>query len=253
MADQNRGQTRRSDDSLVPLITGLVVLAAVGPAVFTALTSWLLPRLDAGRTSASQTLAQWWDANNWLVAFWAVELVVLLVFLAWFRRRGRRRQRQLDSVAAGLARVLPPDWEPARDLRVLRWRGHRPVRLQLQLTPRSPLTDRTWRESVADAAHAVLGPVAPITWPTPPRGGVFDWGRRPPRVELRTAAAQSPTSSEDRPVGNRTDWRLSEASGSMAPAATRLPAEEPPIYRRPRPATAGRAAAGEPTHPGRED
>ena len=60
--------------------------------------------------------------------------------------------RQLDSVVTGLAGVLPADWEPDRDVRVLRWVGHRPVRLRVQLTPRSPLNDPSWRRSLADAA-----------------------------------------------------------------------------------------------------
>ena len=236
MAQQLRnGRTRREDDSLVPLLTGLVVIAAAGPALFTAVTSWLLPRLSAGSTAASLTLAEWWSANSWLVAFWAVELVALLVFLAWFRRRGRRRQRQLDSVAAGLARALPADWEPGRHLRVLRWRGHHPVRLRVGLTPRSRVVDRAWRESVTDAARTALGPLAPIAWPSPPRGGVFDWGRKPPWIELRTASASSST-APDRPsapqVDERTNIRLE--SGTSTSAKPRTPAEAPPIYRRPR-------------------
>ena len=125
------------------------------------------------------------ERNWWLVLFWVLELAVLFTFLAWSRRRRTRRTRQLDSVVTGLARVLPADWEPDRDLRVLRWDGHRPVRLRLQLTPRSALDDASWRRSVAEAARRVLGPLEPIAWPQPPRSGVFDWGVRPPRVELR--------------------------------------------------------------------
>ena len=244
MADQIRGRTRPSDDSMFPLITGLVVLAAAGPALFTAFTGWLLPRLSAGSASASLTLSEWWTANNWLIAFWAVELVVLLAFLAWSRRRARRRQRQLDSVAAGLARALPPDWEPARHLRVLRWRGHHPVRLRVELTPRSPVADRAWRESLTDAARTALGPLAPIAWPSPPRGGVFDWGRKPPRIELRPA----PVETEREPMDSRTEVRL-ESRTSRPPAESRTPPrEDVPIYRRPRP-----TSELEPTPYGRED
>lgn len=250
MVDQSQGRTRRSDDSLVPLITGLAVLAAAGPALFTAFTSWLLPRLSAGGASASLSLAEWWDANNWLVVFWAIELVMLLAFLAWSRRRDRRRQRQLDSVAAGLARHLPQDWQPARHLRVLRWRGHHPVRLRVELTPRSPIADRAWRESVTEAARTALGPVAPIAWPTPPRGGVFDWGRRPPQIELRSAPGTASTSTDPLPeneLDDRRDFRLVSTTSDAAQPRT-PPQEELPIYRRPRP-----AAQLEPTPTGRED
>ncbi len=245
------GRTRREENSLVPLLTGLVVLAAVGPALFTAVTSWLLPRLTAGSAAASLSLTEWWAANTWLVTFWAAELVLLLAFLGWARRRGRRRQRQLDSVAAGLARILPPDWEPARHLRVLRWRGHRPVRIRVELTPRSPVADRAWRASLTDAARTALGPLAPISWPTAPRGGVFDWGRRPPRIELRLATAVAAAPESPRPrteVDDRTHVRLGSATSD--PPEPRTPArEELPIYRRPQPAAAQHA----PTPHGRED
>ena len=243
------GRTRRDDNSLVPLLTGLVVLATAGPAVYTAVTSWLLPRLNAGSASASVSLAEWWAANDWLVAVWAVELVVLLAFLGWSRRRSRRRQRQLDSVAAGLARVLPPDWAPARHIRVLRWQGHHPVRVRLELTPRSPLDDRAWRESVTEAARSALGPIAPIAWPAKPRGGVLDWGRRPPRIEFRSApAAPARPRPEPEPgVDGRTDVRLVSVTSDLAPART-PPREELPIYRRPKPAT-----QLAPTPHGRED
>lgn len=247
MAEQLvNSRTRREENSLVPLLTGLVVIAAAGPALFTALTSWLLPRLNAGSASASLSLAEWWAANDWLVAFWAAELAVLLAFVAWSRRRGRRRQRQLDSVAAGLARALPPDWEPGRHLRVLRWRGHRPVRVRVELTPRSPVADRAWRDSVTDAACTALGPVAPIAWPAPPRTGVFDWGRRPPRIELRTAAATPKTATErDVELDERTHVRLVSDTSVAQP---RTPPESLPIYRRPRP-----TAELDPTPHGRED
>lgn len=244
------GPTRREENSLVPLIAGLVVLAAVGPALFTAATTWLLPRLSAGTASATLSLGEWWAANTWLVGVWIVELVALFTFLAWSRRRARGRQRQLDSVAAGLARILPPDWDPARHLRVLRWRGHHPVRLRVELTPRSPVADRTWRESVTDAARTALGPLAPIAWPTPARGGVVDWGRRPPRIELRTAPATAVASSA-RPdlqaeLDDRTEIRL--RSATAAASTPRTPPDASPIYRRPRP-----AAELEPTPHGRED
>ena len=175
MTDHFRSRTRR-DDSLVPLLTVLVVIAAAGPAVVHGcVTQWLVPRLTAGRDTVSLSLGEWLERNWWLALFWVLELAVLFTFLAWSRRRRTRRTRQLDSVVTGLARVLPADWEPNRDLRVLRWNGHRPVRLRLQLTPRSALDDASWRRSVAEAARRVLGPLEPIAWPQPPRNGVFDW------------------------------------------------------------------------------
>ena len=232
MADQLRGRTRRDDDSMVPLITGLVLIAAVGPALFTAATQWLMPRLSAGRDAVSLSFGDWWDRNWWLVVFWVLELTVLFGFLAWSRRRQQRRSRQMDSVVTGLARVMPADWEPSRDLRVLRWAGHRPVRLRVQLTPRSALDDPSWRRSMAEAAGRVLGPLAPIAWPRPPRKGVFDWGARPPRVELRVAdgpAAADRTEPLDSP-DNRTEVRS-------------RPAEDLQIYRRPRPESPQRVTA----------
>jgi hypothetical protein len=245
MADHHRGRTRRSDDNLIPLITGLVVLAAAGPALFTAGTQWLLPRLSAGRAAVSLTFAEWWVQNWWLVVFWVLELVVLFAVLAWSRRRRRRRNRQLESVVTGLARVMPADWEPGRDLRVLRWAGHRPVRLRVQLTPRSTLDDPSWRRSIAEAAGKVLGPLEPVAWPKPPRGGVFDWGVRPPQIELRVTYRTAATEPRE-PVDsgeNRTEERLLEAPAAPVSRKTHAATEELPIYRRPRPETPERVRA----------
>lgn len=230
MADQNRGRTRRNDDSMIPLLTVLVVIAAAGPALFTALTQWLVPRLTAGRDAVSLSLGEWWGSNWWLVLFWVLELTLLVAFLAWSRRRRSRRTRQMDSVVAGLTRVMPADWEPDRDLRVQRWKGHRPIRLRLQLTPRSALDDPTWRRSVAEAARTVLGPLEPIAWPRPSRNGVFDRGVRPPRVELRVTARPPADSA----APSRTYDRLFEPPAGAESAGSEPSPEEQQIYRRPR-------------------
>lgn len=239
MTDQFKGRSSR-DDSLVPLLTALVVLAAAGPALFTALTQWLLPRLSAGRDAVSLSLDEWWGRNWWLVLFWLLELTVLFAFLGWSRRRRARRSRQMDSVVTGLARVLPSDWKPDHDLRVLRWDGHRPVRLRLQLTPGSALDDPSWRRSVADAARKVLGPLEPIAWPPPPGDGVFDWGVRPPRVELRTAARSPERVRRKPPVpaeveSHRTGLRIEPDSARIGISPSGYGQEDVPIYRRPSP------------------
>jgi hypothetical protein len=238
---------------LIPLLTVLVVVAAFGPAAYTATTQWLVPRLSAGGDAVSLSLAEWWGRNWWLAVFWVLELAVLFTFLAWSRRRHRRRDRQMDSVVTGLTRTLPADWEPSRDLRVLRWNGHRPVRLRLQLTPRSPLEDPSWRRSVAEAARTVLGPLEPIDWPRPPRNGVFDWGVRPPRIELRVAPRRL---AETGPIEPDLDSKLSANSATMVPSRDTPAREEFPIYRRPRPEGSQRVPAEPgpaPTRADRED
>jgi hypothetical protein len=228
MADQYRGRTRRNDDSMIPLLTVLVVIAAAGPALFTALTQWLLPRLTAGRDAVSLSLGEWWDRNWWLVLFWVLELTLLVVFLAWSRRRRSRRTRQMESVVTGLSRVMPADWEPDRDLRVQRWKRHRPIRLRLQLTPRSALDDPSWRQSVAEAARKVLGPLEPIAWPQPPRNGVFDWGVRPPRIELKVGDQPLPE------AGSEDNSKLSANAATMESSSFEPSPEDLQIYRRPR-------------------
>jgi hypothetical protein len=250
VTDHLRGRARR-DDSLIPLLTLLVVVAAFGPAAYTAITQWLVPRLSAGGDAVTLSLAEWWDRNWWLAVFWVLELAVLFAVLGWSRRRRRRRDRQMDYVVTGLSRSLPADWEPGRDLRVLRWSGHRPVRLRLQLTPRSALDDPAWRQSLAEAARKVLGPIEPIAWPQPPRSGVFDWGVRPPRIELRVAAR--PSEEEAPPTANRTDLRLSAPSDRMDPLPVRPMAEEIPIYRRPRPDAPARVPVEQGSAPTRVD
>ncbi|HLL63296.1 MAG TPA: hypothetical protein VK401_09615, partial [Propionibacteriaceae bacterium] len=90
MTDHLRGRARR-DDSLIPLLTLLVVVAAFGPAAYTAATQWLVPRLSAGGDAVSLSLSEWWDRNWWLAVFWVLELAVLFTVLGWSRRRRRRR------------------------------------------------------------------------------------------------------------------------------------------------------------------
>ena len=216
MTDHSR-RRRRNDDTLVPLLTGALAVATVGPAVLTAAKQWLMPRSNA----AGLTIAEWWDRNWWLAAFWAVELVALLVYLWWFNRRSRRRRVQMEAVTAGLSRVLPSDWEPERHLQVLRWQGYRPVRLRLLLTPRSPIADSRWRRSVVATLGQVLGRIEPFSWPTAPAGGVLAWGGRLPRLEIQVRIG--PPSADDL----LPDSPYSELDGAGARGADR-PAQRLP-------------------------
>jgi hypothetical protein len=197
MTDHRRRRSKGTDDNLVPLLMGALVVATVGPAVLSAAKRWLAPRSEA----VGLTIAEWWNRNWWLAAFWAVELVGLLFYLWWTRRRDRRRQAQLESVTAGLSRVLPSDWDPRQHLRVLRWEGYRPVRLRLLLTPRTPITDRSWRPSFVSTLEQLLGRIEPLDWPAAPAGGVIAWGVRPPRLEIRVRTdppvEKSPVDSSD--------------------------------------------------------
>jgi hypothetical protein len=194
MTDHSRSRSNGNDDTVVPLLMGALAVATVGPAVLTAAKQWLMPRSGA----VGLTFAEWWDRNWWLAAFWAVELVFLFIYLWWFNRRNRRRRVQLESVTAGLSRVFPEDWDPQRHLQVLRWQGHRPVRLRLLLSPRSPVADGRWRSSVVSTVRQVLGRTEPITWPVIPAGGVLAWGVRLPRLEIRVLT--DPPPAHDRPI-----------------------------------------------------
>jgi hypothetical protein len=197
MTDHRRRRSKRTDDNLVPLLMGALVVATVGPAVLNTAKRWLAPRSEA----VGLTLAEWWNRNWWLAAFWAVELVGLLAYLWWTRRRDRRRRVQLESVTAALSRVLPSDWDARTHLRVLRWQGYRPVRLRLFLTPRSPLTDSRWQRSLVTTLGEVLGRLEPFDWPRAPAGSVITWGARLPALEIRVrtdpAGADEPTDPED--------------------------------------------------------
>ena len=218
MTDQSRGR-RANDDTLVTLLMGALAVATVGPAVLTAAKQWLMPRSNA----VSLTIAEWWDHNWWLAAFWAVELVALLSYLWWFNRRNRLRQAQMEAVAAGLSRVLPADWEPQRHLQVLRWQGYRPVRVRLLLTPRTPIADSRWRQLMIATLGQVLGRIEPLSWPTAPAGGVLGWGVRLPRLEIRVLTGLPATDEVP------TDLTFSELDGPGAhgayPPTQRLPRE----------------------------
>ena len=184
MTDQLRSRASRNGDNLVPLLMGALVVVTVGPAAFTAVMQWLVSRSGAVRLP----IAEWWDRNWWLVAFWAAELFALAIYLRWFNRRSRRRRVQLKSVTAVLARVLPDDWDPQRHLKVFRWQGYRSVRPRVVLTPSSPIASAAWRRAFAMAADQTLGRTEPITWPIAPAGGVLTWGVRLPRLKIRVLA-----------------------------------------------------------------
>ncbi len=216
MTDHSRRRSRRHDDTVVPLLMGALVVATVGPAALTAAKNWLLPRSAA----VGLTFAEWWNRNWWLVAFWVLELLILIAYLWWLSRRNRLRQAQLESVTAGLARVLPSDWDPERHLKVQRWQGYRPVRLRLLLTPRSPIADRHWQHSVDRALDSVLGRIEPLSWPTTPPGRVIAWGVRLPRLDVRVQTGPRPT--EDA-AGDDNDTELDEIG---------IPADLP-VHRRP--------------------
>ena len=108
MADQYRGRTRRNDDSMIPLLTVLVVIAAAGPALYAALTQWLLPRLTAGRDAVSLSLGEWWDRNWWLVLFWVLELTLLVAFLTWSTGGARGVRGRWSRWSPGLPASCPP-------------------------------------------------------------------------------------------------------------------------------------------------
>jgi hypothetical protein len=217
MTDHPRSRSSGNDDTVVPLLMGALAVATVGPAVLAAAKQWLMPRSGA----VGLTIAEWWDRNWWLAAFWAVELVVLLVYLWWSSRRSRLRRAQLESVTAGLSRTLPPDWDPQRHLQVLRWQGFRPVRVRLLLTPRSPIADDRWRRSVVAALEQVLGRIEPPNWPAPPAGSVLAWGVRLPRLEIQVRT--DPPSADDL----LPDSTYSELDGASARGADR-PDQRPP-------------------------
>jgi hypothetical protein len=145
--------------------------------------------------------------------FWAVELVALFVCLAWLRRRDRRRRIQLESVTAGLSRVLPADWDPQRHLRVLRWHGYRPVRLRLLLTPRSPIADGRWQRSVVTALGQLLGRIEPVSWPSARAGSAIPWGARLPSLEIRVRTGPAPVDDLT------TNFRASDPDGAAARGA----------------------------------
>ena len=219
MTDHSRSRSDGNDDTLVPLLMGALAVATVGPAVLTAAKQWFLPRSSA----VGLTIAEWWDRNWWLAAFWAVELLALFIYLWWFNRRNRRRHVQLESVRAGLSRVFPDDWDPQRHLQVLRWQGHRPVRLRLVLSPGSPVASARWRGSVVSALRQVLGRTEPLTWPVAPTGSVLAWGVRLPRLEIRVLTG--PQAADD-PATETPYCELDGAGASRADRSGQRPPHE---------------------------
>ncbi|MDN5803888.1 MAG: hypothetical protein L0H26_04755, partial [Microlunatus sp.] len=148
-----------------------------------AVSRWLMPRLASSSNAAARAVADWWAANMWVVLVCAGSLVMLVVWRVWVRRQSRRRQRQWTALAEGLAPRMGRDWDPAKNLRVRRWRGLRPVRVRVAVTASPKVMDREWRLAVSATARDLIGRIGPIRWPAQPPGLVV-W-RKPPWVEIR--------------------------------------------------------------------
>ena len=81
---------------------------------------------------------------------------------------------------------------------------------------------------MAEAARKVLGPLEPIAWPQPPRNGVFDWGVRPPRIELKVGDRPLPEADSEE------NSKLSANAATMESSRFEPSPEDLQIYRRPR-------------------
>ena len=87
-----------SNDSLLPMLAGLALLAVATPLVFRAAQTWLVPHVRTSSRAAADWLSRWLLTNWWLVAFWTVGLTSAWVYRRRLRRRpGRRRDGTVAS------------------------------------------------------------------------------------------------------------------------------------------------------------
>lgn len=159
-------QANRTDDSLVPLITGLVVLTVVSPALLAVVNARLMPRVRASGVAVAERLSTWWADNWWLVTFWLVAGGAALVYRRWLGRQQRARTTQADRLGAGLQPLMPFGWAPSEQLRVRRWQGTRPVVVRVGLPNGCRDVDPDWRLALTSALTGLLGAVEPLSWPS---------------------------------------------------------------------------------------
>lgn len=149
-----------------------VLGAAALTAIYKALTKWLSPKIKSlepntppEKNSLSELVAGWWESNWWLVIGWIIAIIGLLIYRSWVRSRARVRHQNHQLVAGAIAPLMPNDWTGQRHLQIRRWRGTRPAKLQLRVSPKTLLTDTEWRIAVTGALKDTLGRIEPITWP----------------------------------------------------------------------------------------
>jgi hypothetical protein len=113
----SRNAGRSSDDSLIPVITALVVVGVAGPTLWLLVTDRLAPPIERAQSGLAHWLQGWWADNWWLVAFWVCGLGVAI----WYRRRLRRlsqrralRTAGTETVSGGKERSRPARAPDAR-------------------------------------------------------------------------------------------------------------------------------------------
>lgn len=99
MSSRNAG--RSSDDSLIPVITALMVLGVAGPTLWLLVSRWLAPPIERVQSGLTHWLEGWWAENWWVVAFWVCGLAVA----AWYHRHVRRLSQRKAVRAAGTETV----------------------------------------------------------------------------------------------------------------------------------------------------
>lgn len=165
--------------TVVPVAAALVVVALALPAALEGVRDLLGPALrqegiDIGWLD--RDWSAWWRQWRWVGLVAAALLVVVMVWSWWRTRRARRRAEQLEILTSRLAKVMPPDWD-AGQLRVRRWHGVSPVRVQLRLSAQCLDSDPEWRLAITMTLRSRMGPIAPIAWPRP--------GDRRRRIDVR--------------------------------------------------------------------
>ena len=109
----SRNARRPSDDSLVPVITALVVLGVAGPTLWLLVTDWLSPPIVRAQSGVTHWLQGWWADNWWLVAFWVCGLAVAVGYHRHLRRLSERRA--VRSAGTETVSARPERIRPARD------------------------------------------------------------------------------------------------------------------------------------------
>lgn len=167
--------------------------------------------------------------TGWLVPAAIVAAVAAGMLWGWRRLRDRRRYL-VAQYAAAVKPAMPSGFDPADDLRVTRWRGVRPRRITVDLSPACPDNDPAWRTQLVDLVRKRTGEQLAARWPG--SGGLRSLVRERRRVVLaaagtglarRIAAAERGSAGDDAVDigdvdGELASDKLHTALGMLVPA-----------------------------------
>lgn len=142
------------DDDDIARLIGL----GLGVAALAAAANYVAPRWDGWVASGTARGTHLWHELRW----WALAFLALFVAYRvaswWLDRRAKQREETTARMAAKLARLMPASWKPEEHLRIRKWDGMSPSRLQIRLVPGCDDESTEWRRELIKATGIAARP-----------------------------------------------------------------------------------------------